>query len=246
MIWQLIVLLAVMGIYFIAMNRWADRLAPSVQRRHLLWFTIGLVAALVAFIPSPNLFGANYRFMANMVEFFLLTGLAAPLLLLGIPRTTIHLPAALDRATRWLKSPLRAYLVANFVFLAWHVPIAFETASRDPIIWSIKQVILLGAGLIAWAPVFEGESLWGKNFHPLRLLYLFFLSIPTTVLGALFTLAPNLVYSARALAFEICAPAFLGDQQAGGLVMWYAGAIIDLFALSILFFRWFGTSDAEA
>ena len=75
---------------------------------------------------------------------------------------------------------------------------------------------------------------------------IFFLSIPTTVLGALFTLAPKLVYSARALAFEICAPAFLGDQQAGGLVMWYAGAIIDLFALSILFFRWFGTSDAEA
>ena len=134
MTWQLIILLAVMGIYFIAMNRWADQLAQSVQRRHLLWFTMGLVAALVAFVPSPDLFGANYRFTANMVEFFLLTGLAAPLLLLGIPRTTIQLPAALDRATRWLKSPLRAYLVANFVFLAWHVPIAFETALRDPII----------------------------------------------------------------------------------------------------------------
>lgn len=76
------------------------------------------------------------------------------------------------------------------------------------------------------------------------MLYMFFISLPTTLLGALFTFATGLIYSGRSFAFELCAPASLPDQQLGGLVMWLGSAAIDLVVLTIVFFKWFESSDA--
>lgn len=239
-------LLAILGIYFIAMSRIAEEVTPSKQRQHLLFFGAGLIAALVAFIPSPDLFGPNYRFTVNMAQFALLTGIAPPFLLLGVPAEMLR------SSTRWknweerLAKPLTIYLVANFVFLAWHVPVVFEMASRNLSLWWLKQGMFLAAGLAAWWIVLGRSPSAKRAPYPVQILYLFFMSIPTTILGAIFTFAERLVYSATALAFEICAPASPADQQTAGLLMWMAGAAVYLTALTIVFFRWFGETETAS
>ena len=239
-------LLAILGIYFIAMSRIAEEVTPAKQRQHLLFFGVGLIAALVAFIPSPNLFGPNYRFTVNMAQFTLLTGIAPPLLWLGTPSAMMRLAGRGESLARRLTSPTIAYLSAIPIILAWHAPIAFETASRDLAIWNLKQGILLGAGLLAWGPVLATLPANRRLPYSVQVLYLFLLPIPTTVLGALFAFADGLVYSSRALAFEICAPASPADQQTAGLLMWMSGAAVYLTALTIVFFRWFGETETAS
>ncbi len=238
-----VVLLALLGTYFLAMSRRADQLPPQRQWRLVAWFSLGLVAALVGFVPSPNVLGPDYRFTTNMVQFELVTGIAPPLLFLGLPQALVSRPARWRGLDKWLAMPVLPFLAANAIFLGWHLPGPFEWASRDLVVWTLKQAVLLGTGLLAWWPVLRAPA--GRP-GPVQVLYLFFMSIPTMILGALFTFSESLIYSATAPSFEICAPASPADQQLAGLLMWQAGAVIYLGALSIVFIRWLSAGDAAS
>ena len=236
--------IAVLGGYFVLMSRYAQATAPSQQRQYLVLFVLGLGLELAGFLPSPQWFGNNYRFLANMLEFLLITSIAPPLLLLGLPKPFRERLTASGAWHGYLLAPQHAFLGANALFLGWHLPPAFEAASADLHLWLVKETVLLFAGLWVWLPILGSLQPWSRIGFLGQILYMFLLSIPTTILGALFTFAPGLVYNARSLAFELCAPASPLDQQLGGLLMWQGTMFVNLGALSIIFFKWHQTADA--
>ena len=89
------ILLAVLGIYAIAMSRIADQLPASRQRWHSVWFTLGLLVSLVVFIPSPDLFGPDHRFTVNMGQLPVLFEAASRNLTLWILKQVVFLVAGL-------------------------------------------------------------------------------------------------------------------------------------------------------
>lgn len=239
-------ILAALGAYFLGIAAAYPRLSAARRRGHLGWFLLGLSLAGLGFIPSPLVLGPAYRFTVNMSQFVLLTGLAAPLLLMGLPEPffdPLIRPSLLRRLGLQLTRPLPAYLVANLVFFAWHTPALFELASRSVSLWAFKQLLFLIAAMLAWWPVLSPTPIWPRLSDPGQVLYLFFLAMPTTLLGALFTFPDTRIYNPTALGFEVCAPSSLEDQRLAGLFMWVPGALIYLAALTVVFFRWFGRED---
>jgi len=238
----IVLLLVALGAYFILMSRAADSLAPFKQRWHLAGFIVGLFAAMIVFIPSPDLFGPEHRFTVSMGQ-MLLAGDVGPLLIfIGIPAVTLERFNAADRLTNALAKPLLVFSVSSLILLFWFVPVVFETASRSLPLWILKQIMCLFAGFLFWWPVASPMTAW-KPSQPIQLLYLFLGRLPMTLLGILFTFADQIIYASRSFALEICAPSSLSDQQVGGLVVWTVGGMIVFIAFTVVFFRWFDSAD---
>ena len=237
-----IILAAALGLYSIGMSRSADQLAPARQRWHLASFTLGLLATLAIFIPSPDLFGPDYRFTVNMGQLLLAVNVAPPLLFLGIPAVMLQPLLRWEALGRRLGDPLLAGLVSTILLLGWFVPVLFEAASSNLPIWILKQMVFLLAGLLLWWPVAGPLSAW-RPIYPVQLVYMFVVRVPMILLGIILTFASKLLYTSRSFAAELCAPSSLTDQQIGGLVMWTVGGLIIAIAGSVVLFHWFEAPD---
>ena len=87
-----------------------------------------------------------------MVQHLLLTLLAAPLLLFGIP-TWLLAPLTRNRGTNavgyWLTRPVVAYGISNAVFVLWHVPLLYEAALRSQSAHVLERGTMLGSAILA-------------------------------------------------------------------------------------------------
>ena len=238
-----IVFLILLGIYFIVMGNTASHLPVARQRRHLAVFVLGLIAALVTFIPSPDLFGPDYRFTVSMTQVLFAVDLAPLLLFLGLPETTLLPLQRWDGLKRSLKNPFVVGAASTFILLVWFTPPVFEAASRSLPLWVYKQILFLLCGLLFWWPIAGPLPEWRAGYA-LQLLYLFIIRLPMTVVAIIFTSANRVIYTARSFSLEICAPSSISDQRTGGLVMWTVGGLFVLVVLMIVFFRWFNTGYA--
>jgi len=238
-----IILLAVLGLYSIAMSHIAGQLSPPQQRWYLARFTLGLMAAFAIFIPSPDLFGPEYRFTVSMGQLLLAVDVGPLLLFLGIPMLLLRPLLRWDKLGRFLSNTLLVGLVSSVIMVGWHVPVLFEAASRNLPTWILKELLLLVSGLLLWWPVAGPLPGW-RPAYPVQLFYLFTIRIPMVILGSFFIFADKLMYTIRFFALEICAPSSISDQQAGGLVMTLVGELIGITALTIVFFIWSKRSNA--
>ncbi len=235
--WLIAVGLVALGSYVVALSRTAQRWAPATQWRRLFAFGAGVVAALVALVPSPALFGADHRFTTNMGQLLLMLEVAAPLMMVGTRDMIPAPPPAWEALGRRVSKPLMAGVISSVVLIGWHLPALFEKASGSIPIWSFKEVLLLGVGMVGWAPVFAPFAAW-RAPHGMQLLYLFVWRTPMMVLAAMITFATELIYTGRSAGLEICAPASVGDQQAAGLVMMALSGVVVFGTFSVIFFRW--------
>jgi putative membrane protein len=80
---------------------------------------------------------------------------------------------------------------------------------------------------------------------PLRMVYLFAISIPMSLVSALITLSEGVLYPWYGDAERIFSLSVIEDQQLGGLIMWVPGALIFWVAISILFYRWATAENRE-
>jgi cytochrome c oxidase assembly factor CtaG len=238
-----VILLAVLGLYFVVMSRTAEQLPHAQQRQHLAFFVLGLVAVLLGFVPSPDLLGPDHRFAVNMSQFVLVVDIGPLLLFLGIPVAWLQSLLRWDTLGRRLTQPLVCALVSSALLVGWHMPVLFEAASGDLPTWLLKQLLFVFAGLVLWWPVAGPLAAW-RPPYPVRLVYIFLVRVPTVLVGVMFTFADQLIYASRSFALEICAPSSLSDQVAGGLVMSTAEELIMFLVLSIVFLNWRRAAEA--
>ena len=237
-----IVLLVILGIYFLAMSWIASQLPVSRQRRHLGSFILGLLVILVVFIPSPDLLGPDHRFTVSMGQMLLAIDLGPLLLFSGIPEVLLQPLQKWDALMRNLAKPLLVGFASAVILFGWFVPVLFEAASSSLPLWIFKQVLFVISGLLLWSPVAGPLSIW-KPTYPIQLVYLFIMRAPMMLLGIMFTFADKLIYTSRSFSLEICAPSSLSDQQAGGLVIWIVGGLIIFAIFSLVLFRFFGADN---
>src|SRR5439155_9431572 len=160
-------------------------------------FFAGIVVAALALLSPLHPLGERYLLSAHMVQHLLITLVAPPLLLLGTPAWMLR-PLLRFRLVRRMGAnlfhPLLAFALFNAVFLGWHVPAFYELSLRFTPAHALEHASFLAFAVVAWWPVVGPLPEFPRLPYGGQLLYLFFQSIPTMLLGAIIALAEVPIY----------------------------------------------------
>lgn len=244
-------LLFVQTAYVYAVTRLRPRLsgAARVKRRQVVLFSLGLLVLYLATGSVLDHLADNYLLSAHMLELVLMTLVAAPLLLSGVPSWLLALPLrslALTRLARFVTKPLVALAVYNGVLLMTHLPVFYELALRNDGLHFLMHALWLGAGLLLWWPVLSPLPELPRPSYPLQVGYLFLQSLLPAVMASFITFSDRVVYSFYADAPRIWNLSPITDQQIAGGLMKLLGSLILWSFMAVVFFRWYAREEAEA
>ena len=166
--------------------------------------------------PLPRL--APHSFSAHMTMHMGVVALAAPLIALGVSRSTVWSPASAGfMGTRWLAAPIAASMIELVVVWGWHAPALHHAARQHEWALILEQGSFLLAGLLLWVTALGGDARRERGHAGAGVVALLFTSMHMTLLGALFALSNRPLFQH---AHDVNA---LPDQHLGGAVMLIAG-----------------------
>ncbi|MGQ0815590.1 MAG: cytochrome c oxidase assembly protein [Gemmatimonadota bacterium] len=237
-------------LYFMAIGPW--RMKYNWGRLPPIWQPISFVTGVVVLLLSLNgplhELGDLYLFSAHMVQHLLITLVMPPLLLAGCPdwllRVLIRRTVGFGVA-RALTQPLIAFAIYNAVLVGWHMPLFYNWALENHNVHILQHLMFMTSATLMWWPVADPLPELQRMHGPVRMLYLFALSIPMAVISALITLSDEVLYGWYGNAPRIFDLNALDDQQLGGVIMWVPGMLVFWVAISIIFYKWATSENRE-
>ena len=219
-----------------------------VRAGQVVAFLGGCLALLIGLGPPLDDWSHYFLLSAHMVQHLILTLVVAPLWLIGLPEW-VFAPLTRRAITRRigyaLTRPLVAFALPSVVFAAWHVPALYDAAlAREPVHILEHQFFLLTA-LLGWWPILGQVSAWPRPTPPLRCLYLFALTVPSGITGAVITLAEPGLYAAYDDAPRLWGLDLATDQEIAGLLMWIGVNAFYLLLITIIFFGWAAGEESK-
>jgi putative membrane protein len=223
------------------------------------WQFAGMLLLVVIALESPLDFLADrYLFSAHMIQHLVLILGVAPLLAASVPPACVasmqrRVPAWLGRL---LTHPVIVFAVFTLDVWAWHAPPLYEATLRAEGIHVLEHLSFIATAALFWWIALAPRA----NPAPLPVLarmgYVFVGGIPNTLLGAIITFAPAVLYPSyqfaleqpglgRALQAQFAITA-LGDQELGGLLMWVPGGFVYLLVIVGIFITWFSRQGTAA
>jgi putative membrane protein len=243
--------LAFIGVIAVARDRRDGR---TVSRRAVAAY-VGALVTLVFALASPlDALSDRVFLSAHMVQHLCLL-LAVPVLLLaGLPTSVLTSVGDVLRGTWWsrrLGHPFPVFLIALGAMWIWHAPQLYEAALHAEAIHAAEHLSFLATAVLLWWPVVRGSTCPWRLPDPLLIVYLFGAAVGSSMLAALVTFSPGVLYSTYAdpSAYATIRDA-LGltpevDQQVGGLLMWVAGGLWYFGAAVAVFVRWFSAPGGD-
>jgi putative membrane protein len=229
-------LVSIAALYQSAWFRARRNACYEISAWRALAFHCGLVFVWLAFESRVALL-EHQSLTAHMIGHLLLSGVAAPLLLLGNPfyvrkpwSKTVPTssasptnagnslsPAHLHRA---LTHPLFCWISSVAALLFWHVPSIFALSMHHPALHALEKITFLATGLFFWFPIIkqkQGPQPWPRWTMP---LYLLFATLPCDILSAFLVFCDRVVYTSYHGAHARLFTSALADQQCAGALMW--------------------------
>ena len=245
-----IALTSVSAAYAIGLRRLRPRTLWDeniVTVREVIAFGSGIFLLVVALIsPLDSL--SEYLFSAHMLQHMLLLYIVPPLLLVGMPAWLLR-PAlryrGVKRSLEILTGPVPAIILFNAVLVVWHMPGAWDDALLNPTVHALEHVCMLGAGLVAWWPIFSPLPEVPRMSYPGQMLYLFIQSLVPAIVGAFMTFSSIVIYPVYAETPKLWGLTPLVDQQIAGLLMKMLGTLFLWVLVTIRFFQWFNREEHE-
>lgn len=226
-----------------------DRIGDVPRSRlEILSFSTGTLALWVALDWPVGALGAGYLASVHMVQFLLIALVAPPFLLLGLP-AGLHAalegrswPGAVAAATH----PLTTLAVFTAIVGVTHWPPVVDRLMPTQLGNMGLDLAWLAAGILFWWPVVSPAPSRPWLGHPVKIGYLILATILNTGTFAYLTFSELPLYATYELA-----PPFPGlttreDQTVAGLLMKMGGALVLWSAITVLFARWYVTSERRA
>ena len=244
--------LLVTGVYLGAITVWRGRFPGSapVSRGRISAFLLGMLTLLLALLSPIADLSDYYLFSAHMVEHLLVTLIAPPLMLIGLPgwmiRPVFRRWPILLRIGRVVTTPLIAFATFNVIFSGYHLPRFYDISLASQYAHAAFHVVFIVTALLTWWPVLSPLTELPSLSPLLQMIYLFAQTLPSQVLGALLTFSGRPRYD-----WYITAPRVWdnltpqADQQVGGLIMWVIGGTFFLAVFVFVFSRWVAANDAK-
>lgn len=226
---------------------------PAPERRtgnggRIAAFTLGTIFLWLSLDWPIGALGAGYLASAHMLQFLLMSLIAPPLMLYGIPEEAYQAlrdrPAVM-RALGLLTHPISALFIFNAVIIITHIPVVTDTMMASQLGSLVIDLSWLAAAFIFWWPVIVPvpERNW---LHPLlKVGYIAAQLILGKPIFVYLTFSEYPVYAVYELAPRVHGFGAAEDQQTAGLLMEVVGALIFFAASSVLFLNW-GAREAKA
>jgi len=215
---------------------------PVASRRQVTWFSCGVLVILVASLWPVHDLAERYLLSAHMVQHTLISLVAPPMLLLGMPAWLLRRilsPRPLTAVVRQLTRPLIALVVFNTVIVLTHWPAVMNLMLRHHPLHLVGHLFLFLSATAMWWPVISPLPEMPTLSYPGRMVYLFLQSIVPTVPASFLTFGSQPLYSFYATAPRIWGVSVLTDQTVAGLIMKLVGGAILWTVLAVVFFKWF-------
>lgn len=242
-------ILLVSAIYFRGWNAIRKTRPHYFSGWRLVCFLSGMLVLWLA-VASPIDGFADVLLSAHMVQHFLLMSAVPPLVLLGapvvpllrgLPRWSVRSIVGPVIRLRWIRklgdlvtAPAPAWLLFNVVFLAWHLPRAYDFALRHEDVHDFEHICFLVTALLFWYVVLHPWPSRLRFNGWMILLYLLSADIVNTALSAFLAFCNRPIYQfyiSTANPFHISA---LSDQVAAGVIMWVLNSTVFLVPAMLL------------
>ena len=234
------------AVYLVGIGPLRKRYYPSAKARpsQTALFTTGITIIFIALISPIHELSDQYFFSIHMVQHVLLSLVAPPLLILGIPDWLIRpiiRPNWSFRIVKFSIHPLIAFTSFNVVFSLWHLPVLYNLSVTNHGIHIGEHLMFMSTSIIMWMPIASTIPELPRLSYPFRMVYLFLLSIAQIIVFAPITFSKEPLYQFYVMAPRIWNVSPITDQQIGGIIMKVGSGVLFLALFIVVFFKWFNT-----
>lgn len=246
----LIALIIVQAGYMLGVGPLRERynLSEDVDPRKIATFTFGILVIFVAVMSPIHVLAEQYLFSVHMTQHVLITLIAPPFLILGIPDWLVRpllRPKLAFKCMKLLTNPIGAFLAFNLVFSIWHLPSLYNVSVTNHGVHFIEHFLMVVTGLLMWWPLTSPIPELPRISAPMAMLYLFGLSLAQIIVFGALVFSKEPLYAFYVNAPRISPMTPLADQQIGAIIMKVGGGILFLSILVITFFRWYGQEERK-
>lgn len=220
---------------------------------------------LVVVLVSPVGYWSRYYIWVRSVQDLLLAVVVPALIVLGAPwlvlrgglrrsglrraasqrRGPAGAASAVEEAPGWLRLPIAVTVAFNVAWCGWHLPVPYDAARTQPVVFACEVVTYLGLGVLFWLQLIASRP------HVPRLARLrrVALLVGTAVVGAALGMA--LVFGSAAVypgyrGSQHHVLSLVADQQMGGAVLWVITLVPYSVAIIALLIGWLNREEDAA
>ncbi len=209
-------------------------------------FLAGLGVIAVALLSPIDALSAELM-SAHMVQHVLLMFVAAPMIAVSVPGPALirGLPTQVRRSfvstrratglfagLRWLRAPMRRWMLFVAVLWLWHASALYEAAVENRWVHTVEHASFIGAALLLWSSVLGARRT--RLPDGLGVLAVFALMMQGVVLAALITFSQFAWYEPYAAGAPGWGLDAVTDQRLAGLLMWFPTSLINLIIAGVL------------
>ncbi|MDE3095569.1 MAG: cytochrome c oxidase assembly protein [Chloroflexota bacterium] len=247
-VWLFCIVLEALYLYAVIWLRQSASDAGRVKRRQVLLFSGGVFTIWLAAGTPIHDIGEQYLLSVHMLEHTMLTFVAAPLLLAGIPSWLWQVPLRVRGvlpAARVLVHPIVILFVVNMTFVVLHLPAVLDLSLRSDPFHFTWHAVLVAVSILMWWPILSDVPELPRISYPMQMAYLFVQSLIPMVVASFITFADHAIYAPYVQAPRLWGLSPLADQQVAGGIMKTFGALVIWWFIGLAFFRWYRDSQAE-
>lgn len=228
---------------------------PPATTAQKVFFLLGVVALWLAEDWPLHEIAEDYLFSGHMAQHILFAYVAPPLLLMGMPAWMFR--SILGKggggkgglrfdAFRFFSKPVIAFVLFNGVIAAMHWSPVVNLQSTNTTFHLGFHVAMITTATLMWSNVVTPAPELARLAEPVKMMYLFLMSIIPTVPSSFLTFSESPMYSFYEGVPRLWGIDILTDQRVAGLLMKLGAGLLLWGIIAVMFFRWYAKEESRS
>jgi len=225
--------------------------SKPISTGQTITFLLGMLCFVIA-LQSPLEPLSEHFLFFHQIEHLLMRGLGPLLLILSMPlapllqglpkiiRHSVLTPIVRNKLIQALYHFLGNPIIASVLFIAtlliWQIPDLHNKALGDQSLHNTMHFTMILTGFFFWWLICDPRQKSARISFGVRLIILWAVTIPNTIIGAIITLKKDPIYAAYDVLDGRLAIEMMLDQQLGGIMIWGPGGMMGLVGTGVVFF----------
>lgn len=233
-----------------------------VRKWQIVSFYSGVFILIAALMPPIDPL-ADQLFWVHMVQHLFISHVGVPLMLFGVPffvmvrgfplwvRKKVYFPLLASPVTKifnkTIARPLPAMIFFEVNYWFWHIPRFYNLALMNDFYHLLEHACFALSSILLWRNIIDPHPMKAPLPLPARILMLGFIMALNIILSAILTFSDDLLYAYQGIPMPswFAHWGHLQDQRLGGLIMWVPGGLVNLIAMTAVFFVWAKSEGAR-